>query len=118
MAITMCRSAGYSSTLRFYEVLDRNGSVQDPASGTRLSPSSPGYRQAVLSAPNLLSVAGSRLSAADGKVASFSFQVTGGKLFAPVLMVQDTQQTFFSYGAANSDGLSHFDGIGPNAYGI
>jgi len=39
-------------------------------------------------------------------------------LFAPVLMVQDTQQTFFSYGAANSDGLSHFNGIGPNAYGI
>jgi hypothetical protein len=62
--------------------------------------------------------AGASLSTADGDVTPFSFQVQGGQLFAPVLTVADTRQTYFSFAAANADRISHFHGVGPNAYGI
>lgn len=115
---SLSRSAAYASTLQFYAVLDAGGSVRDPISGQLLKPSDRGYQQAALSAANLLSTTGSSLSAADGDVTAFSFQISGGQLFAPVLTVTDTQQAYFSYAAANADRVSHFNGIGANAYGI
>jgi len=115
---SLSRSAAFSSTLQFYEVLDGGGSVRDPVSGRRLAPSDPGYREAALSSANLLATAGSSLSAADGGITPFSFSVSAGRLFAPVLTVQDTGLQLFSYAAANPGGVSHFHGIGANAYGI
>ncbi len=115
---SLSRSAAFASTLQFYAVLDAGGSVRDPISGQLLQPSDARYQQAALSAANLLTAAGSSLSAADGDVTSFSFQTQGGQLFAPVLTVQDTGLQIFSYAAANADRVSHFNGIGANAYGI
>lgn len=115
---SVSRSAAYASTLQFYAVLDASGTVRDPVSGQLLQPSDPGYRQVALNAANLLSTTGSSLSAANGTVTPFSFSVSGGQLFAPVLTVQNTGLQVFSFAAANPGGVSQFNGFGPNAYGI
>lgn len=115
---SMSRSAGYGSTLQFYAVLDQAGTVQDPLTGQLLPPGHSGYRQAALSATNLVTAAGSNLSAPNLEVLPFSFSVSGGQLFAPVLTVQGTGSVFFSFAAANQDRVSHFTGYGTNRYGI
>jgi len=115
---SLSRSAGDGSTLQFYAVLDQAGAIRDPITGQILQPGHPGYRQAALSAANLVTAAGSNLSAPNLEVLPFAFSVSGGQLFAPVLTVHDTGGVFFSFGAANLDRVSHFTGYGPNRYGI
>ena len=112
------RSAAYSSTLQFYAVLDEEGAVSDPVSGLPIRPGQPGYREAALSQDNLLATAGSNLSAPDLAVLPFSFLVPTAMRFAPVLSVQDTGAVFFAFQAANDDGVSHFNGVAANAFGI
>ena len=115
---SVSRSAGYGSTLQFYAVLDQAGTIQDPLTGQILQPGHPGYRQAALSATNLVTAAGSNLSAPNLEVLPFAFNISGGQLFAPVLTVQETGEVFFSFAAANQDRVSHFTGYGTNRYGI
>lgn len=112
------RSAAYSSTLQFYGVLDEEGAVSDPVSGLPIRPGEPGYREAALNQANLLATAGSSLSAPDLAVLPFSFLVPTAMRFAPVLSVQDTGAVYFAFQAANDDGVSHFNGVAPNAFGI
>jgi hypothetical protein len=115
---SLSRSAVYGSTLQFYAVLDQAGAIHDPLTGQILQPGHPAYRQAALSAANLVTAAGSNLSAPNLEVLPFAFSVNAGQLFAPVLTVHDTGAVFFSFGAANLNRVSHFAGFGPNRYGI
>lgn len=115
---SLSRSAAFSSTLRFYEVVDRTGGVRDPLTGRVLQPGDPGYQAAALNPANELASAGASLSVGDLDVVSFRFTVAAGMLYAPVVTITETAQRYFGFAAANSDGISHFNGFAPNSYGI
>ena len=116
---SISREASLNSTLRFYTVLDSSGTVVDPlVSGGTLRPSDGArYRAAALSSTNLVSTTGSSSATSNGATVAFSFSADGGKLYAPVLSLANGSDSWFAFGAANSDGLEHLTRLGANVFG-
>jgi hypothetical protein len=116
---SISREASLNSTLRFYTVLDSAGTVVDPlTSGGTLRPSDGArYRAAALSSANLVSTTGSIIATNNGATVAFSFSADGGKLYAPVLSLANGSDSWFAFGAANSDGLEHLTRFGANVFG-
>ena len=116
---SISREASLNSTLRFYTVLDSAGTVVDPLiSGGTLRPSDGArYRAAALSSTNLVSTTGSSIATSNGATVAFSFSVDGGKLYAPVLSLDNGSDSWFAFGSANSDGLEHLTSFGANVFG-
>ena len=116
---SISREASLNSTLRFYTILDSTGTIVDPLiSGGTLQPSDGArYRAAALSTINLVSTTGSSIATSNGSTVSFSFTADGGKLYSPVLSLNNGSDSWFAFGAANSDGLEHFTSFGDNAFG-
>ena len=117
------REASFNSTVGFYQVLDRNGSLFDSVTGRTLDPTvlqaadQDRYRELALSEAN-------RASALDGiattnrALAQKDFSVAGGVYYAPFAFVASTQQTYFAFAAANTDGVNHFKMMGANVFGL
>ena len=117
------REASFNSTVGFYQVLDRNGSLFDAVTGRTLDPTvlqaadQDRYRELALSEAN-------RASALDGiattnrALAQKDFSVAGGVYYAPFAIVASTQQTYFAFAAANTDGVNHFKMMGANVFGL
>jgi hypothetical protein len=117
------REATYNSTVGFYQVLDRNGSLYDSVTGRTLDPTAmpatdqARYRELALSEAN-------RASALDGiattnrQLAQKDFSLEGGAYYAPFAIVASTQQTYFAFAAANTDGVNHFKMMGANVFGL
>ena len=116
---SISREASLNSTLRFYTVLDSAGTVVDPLiSGGTLRPSDGvRYRAAALSSTNLVSTTGSSIATSNGATVAFSFSADGGKLYAPVLSLDNGSDSWFAFGSANSDGLEHLTSFGANVFG-
>ena len=116
---SISREASLNSTLRFYTVLDSAGTVVDPLiSGGTLRPSDGArYRAAALSSTNLVSTTGSSIATSNGATVAFSFSADGGKLYAPVLSLDNGSDSWFAFGSANSDGLEHLTSFGANVFG-
>ncbi len=117
------REASYNSTVGFYQVLDRNGSLYDSVTGRTLDPTEllatdqARYRELALSDAN-------RAAALDGiattnrQLAQKDFSVAGGVFYAPFAIVASTQQTYFAFAAVNTDGVNHFKMMGSNVFGL
>jgi phosphodiesterase/alkaline phosphatase D-like protein len=110
------READFNSNAGFYRTLDASGTVLAADSITRLRPGDSGYTAAALRTDNLIGQLGN-LSVADNQTATRSFSgVTGGTFLAPFAQVNGN--TFFAFGGANTDGLSHFRSLGNNFFGL
>ena len=116
---SISREASLNSTLHFYTILDSTGTIVDPLiSGGTLQPSDGArYRAAALSTINLVSTTGSSIATSNGSIVSFSFTADGGKRYSPVLSLDNGSDSWFAFGAANSDGLEHFTSFGDNVFG-
>jgi hypothetical protein len=114
--VAMGREAEFNSVAGFYRSLDAQGTIVAADGVTRLRPGDVGYGAAALRSDNLVNQLGN-LSVADDQISSRSFaDVTGGTFLAPYVVVNGN--TFFAYGAANSDGISHFRSLGNNLFGL
>ncbi|MFM7635553.1 MAG: DUF4114 domain-containing protein, partial [Cyanobacteriota bacterium] len=114
--VTVGREADFNSSAGFYRSLDAAGTVLAADGITRLRPGDSGYAAAALHSSNRIAPL-SNLSVADDQTASRSFSaISGGSFLAPFAEVNGN--TFFAYGAANSDGISHFRSLGTNLFGL
>jgi phosphodiesterase/alkaline phosphatase D-like protein len=114
--VALAREADFNSVAGFYRSLDAQGTIVAADGVTRLRPGDVGYGAAALRSDNLVNQLGN-LSVADDQISSRSFaDVTGGTFLAPYVVVNGN--TFFAYGAANSDGISHFRSLGNNLFGL
>ncbi|MEY4801241.1 MAG: hypothetical protein RLZZ213_1688 [Cyanobacteriota bacterium] len=110
------READFNSVAGFYRTLDASGTVLAADSITRLRPGDSGYTAAALRTDNLIGQLGN-LSVADNQTANRSFSgVTGGTFLAPFAQVNGN--TFFAFGGANTDRISHFRSLGNNLFGF
>ena len=114
--VAIGREADYNSVAGFYRSLDAAGTVLAADAITRLRPGDNGYAAAALRTPNIVGQLGN-LSVADNQSTSRSFSgITGGTFLAPFAQVNGN--TFFAFGGANTDGLSHFRSLGNNLFGL
>jgi hypothetical protein len=117
------READYNSAVGFYQVLDRNGSLYDSVTGRTLDPTAlmatdqARYRELALSDANRAeALAG--IATTNRQLAQKDFSVAGGVFYAPFAIVASTQQTYFAFAAANTDGINHFKMMGSNVLGL
>ena len=119
----------FSNNLGFYQVLDIQGTIQDPISGQKLKPGDFGYRDMAWELSKTFSASDSnadqnalakRVSEDHSQMGSFSFQLTAQNnraLLAPI--VQTSQGNLFtSFADANADGFNHFVSRGDMAFGF
>ena len=112
------READYDSKVGFYRVLNQNGDVLDPVTGLVVKPGEAGYAKAALASANRVSE--TLLSRADDQSAgeTIVFESFGEGLVALHGTVLTTNQTFFSFAAANADGYNHFKFLEANKVGF
>ena len=114
--VAIGREADFNSLAGFYRTLDATGTVLAADAITRLRPGDNGYAAAALRAPNIVGQLGN-LSVADNQSTTRSFSgITGGTFLAPFAQVNGN--TFFAFGGANNDRLSHFRSLGNNLFGL
>ena len=118
-----------SNNLGFYQILDSQGTIQDPITGQKLKPGDFGYRYKAWELSKFFSTSSSntnqdalanRVSEDHTQMGSFSFQLTAQNnraLLAPI--VQTSQGNLFtSFADANADGFNHFVSRGDMAFGF
>jgi hypothetical protein len=112
------READYNSNIGFYRVLNQNGDVLDPLTGLVVKPGEAGYAKAALASANRVSE--TLLFRADDQSSgeTIVFESFGEGLVAMHGTVLTTNQTFFSFAAANADGYNHFKFLGANKVGF
>ena len=117
-SVSISREAGYDSIVGFYQIQNHNGDVLDPLTGNLLSPGSDGYADAALNSINLFNEFGelSTENESTKTMAISSFSNAG--ILAPFVNITTTGEKFFSFAAANSDGLSHFRSLGSGVIGV
>jgi hypothetical protein len=113
LTFTVDRSAAFDNTVDFYAV-NADGSVVDQTSGNTIAPGEDGYAEAAIA--NRLNL---DLSTDNGVTSTFTADLTGGVIYAPIIAVNsdfqaltdgDTSndpQVYFSFVAANVDGFDH-----------
>ena len=117
------REASFNSSVGFYKVLDRNGSLFDAVTGRSLDPTAlqaadqARYRELALSDANKTSALDG-IATTNGQLVQKDFSVAGGAFYAPFAIVSSTQQTYFAFAAANTDGINHFKMMGANVFGL
>ncbi|MCT0228898.1 hypothetical protein KQ300_11955 [Synechococcus sp. CS-1331] len=110
------READFTSVAGFYRTVDITGLVIAADGITGLLPGDNGYAAAALRPANVVSQL-SGLTVADNQSSSRSFSgVSGGTFLAP--FAQHNGETFFGYGLANRDRISHFRILGNNQFGL
>lgn len=110
----MSREANYDSLTCFYRVQGVDGSVLDEQ-GHLVRPGDAAYRSAALSARNRVDEL-SNLSIRDNQIRTSAITISEASLLAPCVQVNG--HTFFYWGAANEDGLSHFQNLGNLTFGM
>ena len=75
------------------------------------------YRELALSDANR-TAALDGISTSNRQLVQKDFIVAGGVFYAPFAIVASTQQTYFAFAAANTDGVNHFKMIGANVFGL
>ena len=116
LSVRLQRDAGLNTTAGFYRIVDRDGRVRDPLSGTLLRPGDQGYGAAALAA----AVRGGPLdglSTAQGQVSLRQGVLQEDGLLAPYAQVAG-DGTYFGFAAANPDGIAHIISLGRNVFGL
>ena len=114
--VELAREADLNSVVGFYRVLDSSGSVRDPLTGLSVSPGDASYAEKALLSNNLVTeLAG--LTVADDQTSSTPYTIEETSIIAPYAVVNETD-TYFAFGAANSDGYDHFKSLGLNTFGL
>ena len=114
--LAIAREADFNSVAGFYRTLDAAGTVLGADSITRFRPGDSGYTAAALRTDNIIGQLGN-LSVADNQTTTRSFSgVNGGTFLAPFAQVNGN--SFFTFGGANTDRLSHFRSLGNNLFGF
>ncbi len=126
--ITTTGDAAYNNHIGFYLVEDSIGSIKLP-DGNFLKPSDAGYAAAAIRNALTNSLQASKI---DSKA---NLDITGGKIYAPVVVAQGSLADFiaknpsngggandihayFNYIGANSDKVDHFRLNGTNTFGV
>ena len=119
ISINTSREAEHQSYSGFYRVQDAAGTVKDPVTGQLIVPGESGYKKAALSSENIINNL-SNVSLNEDGASSYSIDINGGVMMAPFAVITEPGQenTFFSYAAANSDGISHFKQLSTNSFGM
>jgi hypothetical protein len=116
--VLIAREASYDSTIGFYKLERSDGAVRDNLTNSLVLPGEVGYATAALRSTNLFSGFGSLATAnRTNKTAELAAFNDAG-LLAPFARVANTGETYFSFAAANSDGLSHFQVLGSGVLGL
>jgi hypothetical protein len=116
--VLIAREASYDSTIGFYKLERTDGAVRDSLTNSLVLPGELGYAAAALRSTNLFSGFGSLATAnRTNKTADLAAFNDAG-LLAPFARVANTGETYFSFAAANSDGLSHFRVLGSGVLGL
>jgi len=85
------------------------------ADGKILHPGDAGYAAAALRPDNLVTEL-ANFQVGNKQVSSNQIEVSESTVLAPFARVNNN--TFFAYGAANTDGLAHFRSFGKNLIGL
>ncbi|HEY9877622.1 MAG TPA: DUF4114 domain-containing protein [Leptolyngbyaceae cyanobacterium] len=122
---TIYREAAYNSGVGFYVVENEQGQVRDEF-GNLLNPGDSGYtRAAVRQWTNQASLAGT-----NQQTITSTFQLQGGSIWAPFIVVQgnigqlldgnasNDPAVYFPYLGANSDKTDHIRLLGNNTFGF
>ena len=116
--VLIAREASYDSSIGFYKLERTDGAVRDSLTNSLLLPGEVGYAAAALRSDNLFSGFGSLATGnRTNKTATLDAFKDAG-LLAPFARVANTGETYFSFAAANSDGLSHFRVLGTGVLGL
>jgi phosphodiesterase/alkaline phosphatase D-like protein len=114
--LVLGREADFNPSAGFYRTLDAAGTVIAADGITRVRPGDSSYATEALRSSNRIAQLDG-LAVADNQTTSRSFSgISGGTFLAPFAQVNGN--TFFAYGAANTDGISHFRSMGNNLFGL
>ena len=112
--IHTAREASFDSITGFYRTVDTSGTVL-AADGSLIAPGEDGYKAAALLDSNRVTAL-DNLNLADNQTKDKSFSLTEFSHLAPYAQVNGN--TFFAFATANADGLSHFQVLGDNLFGL
>jgi hypothetical protein len=116
--VLIAREASYDSSIGFYKLERSDGAVRDNLTNSLIMPGEVGYSDVALRSSNLFNGFGSLATAnRENKNAAIDAFKDAG-LLAPYARVANTGETYFSFAAANSDGLSHFRVLGSGVLGL
>jgi len=116
--VNIAREAAHTSSLGFYAIDTLNGEIRDPITQQLIGPGDAGYSGLAMTR---------RVEALDGMQTdnlsnrSKTVSLQESRLLAPYAVVQDPRlgaSTYFAFGAANPDGISHFRSFGTNVIGL
>ena len=122
-------TSSYKNDLGFYQILDEQGTIQDPISGAYLKPGDAGYLQVATKLSDRFEASdgdpsngdlGDRVSDDVARLANFSFNLTAidqRALLTPIIKTS-MGEIFTSFSAANPDGLNHFRSQGDLDFGF
>ena len=114
---SLVREASYSPVFSLYKVLNLDGAVRDPLTGNVVNPGETGYKDAANRnrVDQLSGLTVGNLQSSGGRV-----NLKESTLLAPMAVVKTPQSedTFFSFAAANPDLISHFRRLGDNVFAL
>ena len=114
--LVLGREADFNPIAGFYRTLDAAGTVIAADGITRVRPGDSSYTTEALRSSNRIAQLDG-LAVANNQTTSRSFSgISGGSFLAPFAQVNGN--TFFAYGSANTDGISHFRSLGNNLFGL
>ena len=116
--VSLTREASYDSVVGFYNIQNANGAVLDPLTGNLLTPGDDGYATAALDSSNLFSGFGTLSTDNNTTQTNTITSFSNAGLLAPYANITTTEETFFSFAEANSDGLTHFRSLGSGVIGL
>ena len=114
--VNLAREASSDSVVGFYRVVDNLGSIKDPLTGSIISPGDENYAEKALDSFNLVSEL-SDLSVEDNNTKTSQISIDETSMIAPYAIVNNVD-TYFAFGAANSDNYDHFKSLGLNTFGL
>jgi hypothetical protein len=112
--LALGREAAYDSVTGFYRTVNAHGTIR-LADGSLLTTSHKDYANSALNPENNL-IALSNLKTNNSSTSLQHLTLSESGYLAPFAKVKGN--TFFAYGAANPDGISHFRSLGTNTFGL
>ena len=127
--LEVSREANYNTTLGFYKILDAEGSVLDPLTGSIISTSSDAYHDVALNDSNKVNFGPTHSESTfyvdDDVDAFFNIDINDFSLIAPYATVigeGGIERTYFAFDTVNNSNhgsnMSHFKVFGDNVLGV
>jgi phosphodiesterase/alkaline phosphatase D-like protein len=114
---SLVREASYSPVFSLYKVLNLDGAVLDPLTGSVVNPGDKDYKNAAdrNRVDQLSGLTVANLQSSGGRV-----NLNESSLLAPMAVVKtfESEETYFGFAAANRDSISHFRRLGDNVFGL